>query len=532
MAVQCWLSNSLRRHFPAGPPQRKSKLRMLMARGEKASFQVCVHNTDELQTAEVFARVGGADGVRVMLRRVGCVPVPHHNTGTPPEERDGAGHIPGYVPDPLFPDAQAVVAPGETQVFWVTVHVDPEAVPGERELPVHVQVGEETVGLIVRLRLSEVVIRPRRDFPVTQWFYADALCDWYHLEPWSKGLWSMLGEYLAVYSGHGFDTLLTPLLTPPTDGVKRPTQLLHVTKKAGKYSFDWTDVARWVALARRCGIERFEWPHLFTQWGVKHAVRVYDGQGQTEKLLWPAETGATSETYREFLSQLLPEFHGFLKSKKLLDKSFYHVSDEPHGPEHLENYKAARALLAELAPWLPTMDALSEIEYGRQGLTDMPIPSVSVTRQYWEEGIASWTYFCCGPRGRFLNRLLDTPLAKIRMAGWLFYRFRRLGFLHWGFNYWYKSQTRQLIDPYTVTDGLQWPNWAYGDTFLVYPGPEGPVESIRGQVFAESLQDMALLQTLDVDPDGKLLSDLEDFDRFPWDAKWLKAARRKLLTGA
>lgn len=100
-----------------------------------------------------------------------------------------------------------------------------------------------------------------------------------------------------------------------------------------------------------------------------------------------------------------------------------------------------------------------------------------------------------------------------------------------GFNYWYRSQTRELIDPFRVTDGLAWPGWAYGDTSLVYPGEGGPIESIRGQVFAASLQDMALLQTAGIDPNGSLLAPLVDFDEFPKDEAWYWQARGKVLKG-
>ena len=31
------------------------------------------------------------------------------------------------------------------------------------------------------------------------------------------------------------------------------------------------------------------------------------------------------------------------------------------------------------------------------------------------EGIPCWCYYACVPRGRYLNRFLDTPLPKIRM---------------------------------------------------------------------------------------------------------------------
>ena len=61
---------------------------------------------------------------------------------------------------------------------------------------------------------------------------------------------------------------------------------------------------------------------------------------------------------------------------------------------------------------------------------------------------------------------------------------------------------------------------------------EGPLESIRGQVFAESLQDLALLQTLGVDPQDPLLSPLVDFDDYPKDEAWQQQARQTLLKRA
>lgn len=530
MPTECWLSTSLKRWFPRSEPAVLKTLKLQALRGEQVSFQVCGRLSGGEAAAPMSVSVEGGEGLGLRLRRVGCVPVPHHNTATPLEELDGVGHIPGYVPDVLFEEAAATLAPNEVQSFWVTLRVPTDAAPGVHTLPVAVTIGEKTSRLKVTVEALPTVLQPRRDFPVTQWFYTDSLCDWYKVDPWTKPLWALLGRYFDCYRGHGFDTLLTPLFTPPLDGVKRPTQLLRVTSEGkGRYGFDWSDVEKWVKLAKACGLAQFEWCHFFAQWGVKHALRVYEGQGLEERLLWAPETGATSATYRGFLSQLLPELHNFLKAKRLLNSSFFHVSDEPHGEEHKGNYVAARAMLQELAPWIRTMDALSEIDYGREGLTDMPIPSIGVTRQYWQEGIASWTYFCCGPRGKFLNRLHDTPLPKLRLAGWLFHRFQRLGFLHWGFNYWYKSQTRQLIDPFAVTDGLAWPGWAYGDTMLVYPGAEGPLESIRGQVFAESLQDLALLQTAGIDPDGKLLAPLNDFNDYPKDEAWFWQARGKVL---
>lgn len=529
MNTTAWLSSSLRRQFPLGRPGGAKSLTIPAARGESVSFQACVR-VGGTGPVEVSARASAPRGLSVCVRRVGCVPMPHHNTMTPRGELDGYGLIPGYVPDPLFRESTALAAPGEVTAFWLTVRVARDARPGPTK--VRVQLGlpnGESVLLVATVHVSPVVLATRKNFHVTHWFYADALCDWYKVEPFEKAFWPICEKYMRNYAEHGSDVIYVPVFTPPLDGVKRPTQLLRVRRSKGKYTFDWTDVKRWIGLARKCGIRRFEWAHPFTQWGCKHAIRIYEKRDGKDRLLWPPHTGATSKTYRDFLAQFLPALERFLRREKLMNASHFHVSDEPHGTEHLVNYRKARAMLRELAPWMNVMDALSDIEFARRGLTDMPIPSIRTALQFAREDIPSWAYFCCGPRGRYLNRLLDTPLAKIRMSGWLFYRFGFKGFLHWGYNYWYKRQTRQMIDPFTVSDGLAWPGWAHGDTFVVYPGPDGPIDSIRWEVFAESLQDYALLQTLGVDPNARLLSGLKDFDDFPKSEAWHRAARRKLL---
>ncbi len=528
--LYCWLQDSLGRVYPATKPARTRELKLDAARGERLSAQVCLRLPGEAQQ-EVDVSAKAAGGVSVRLRRVGYVPMPHINTGTPADEREGAEFLPGLVPDPLFDESAFVLPPEETTTVWLTLTVAPDCRPGARSVRVTVKLdGKKQAELNLVVDVAKLVLQPRRDFPVTHWFYADALLDWYRLKPWEEKLWQLLPAYFRNLTEHGQDTVYVPVFTPPLDGVKNPSQLLAVTKTGrDSYRFDWKNVKRWVDVARKAGLTRFEWCHPFTQWGVKHAIRIYDGANGDGKLLWQPETPATGATYRKFLGQYLPELEKFLRQEKIFDKSYFHVSDEPHGDEHLENYRKARALLKELAPWMKVMDALSDIRYGREGLTDLPVPSISTALEFRAENIPSWCYFCCGPRGRFLNRLFDTPLAKIRMAGWLFHRFQMQGFLHWGYNYWHERATQQLVDPFTESAGRLWPGWPHGDTFVVYPGAEGPLDSIRWEVWAESLQDMALLQTAGIKPGAGLLKPLKSFSDFPKTAQWLRAARRKAL---
>lgn len=530
MKLTVWLANSNTRQFPNAPiPPAKRSLEIPVARGERVSFQACF-NLSNTEPGAVTATVRAPRGIATQIRRVGCVPVPHHNAFTPRAELDGLGQIPGYVPDILFPENKTIAAPGENNSFWITVTIPRSVAPGARTVTIelHAEGGRrETLAAVIDV--SKIVLATRRKIKMTHWFYADSLCDYYGVEPFTPQFWKLFEAYIANYAAHGNDTLYVPVFTPPLDGIKRPTQLLGVCRKGGRYRFNWRNVKKWIALAKKAGIENFEWTHLFTQWGCRNALRIYEKRGTRDALLWSSATGATSKTYRDFLGQFLPELEKFLRRTGLLDRSYFHVSDEPHGDEHLKQYRKARAMLGELAPWMRVMDALSDIRYAREGITDIPVPSIRVAKSFADEGLPSWVYFCCNPKGRFLNRFHDTPLAKIRAAGWLFYRFGFGGFLHWGYNYWYRQFGKGLIDPYTISDGAGWPGWAYGDTTLVYPGPDGPLDSIRHEVFFESMQDCHLLETLGIDRTSKTLAAFRDFENFPKDGAWIGKMRRKLL---
>lgn len=169
---------------------------------------------------------------------------------------------------------------------------------------------------------------------------------------------------------------------------------------------------RYVRLGKELGFKHFEWTHFFAQWGCRHAVRIYEGDQAEERLLWPADTAATAPAYREFLAQFLPEFKRFLDEEGIRERSFFHISDEPHGDEAMANFRKAREMMRELAPWMPFMDALSDVEFARQALVDVPIPSVSTALEFVKAGPPAWAYYCCSPRGEFVQRLLDTPCPR------------------------------------------------------------------------------------------------------------------------
>lgn len=548
--VTFWLESSLKRVYPTSLAGDNGAIRLLTPRNARQSFQACLRN-DRTWPIDVECRVVDSDELKVQVRRVGFVPQWNYTADTPKDELDGLGRIPGLVPDPLFPESKALVGPFATQPFWITIEVPSDAKPGIRSLTIQFSSEslKDPVQLTAEIEIHPLIIQPRKDFPVTHWWNADAIYDWYKLPVFGEEWWRIVPAYLKNMRSHGSDVIMVPIFYTRREIVERPGQLLRVTEpQPGRYEFDWSLVKRFVDLAREAGFQRFEWSHLWSyktdpnKASVDTPTRVYTWSDGRAQLLWPPDlTEATGSVYRNFLEQFLPKFHQFLEKEKLLQRSFFHLSDEPGGnPEDIANYRSARRLLKELAPWMKVMDAMSDIRYGRdEELTDIPVPAVHAAQAFIDEGIPHWVYYCMGPRGPYLNRFFDTPLPKIRMSGWLFYKLRAKGFLHWGYNYWYimdlgfNRQTQVLVDPFT--DGASGTSAGgagapYGDAFVVYPGQAGPIDSIRWEVFAESLQDYAILQTAGIDPDDPMLAEIKTYVVFPKNEEWIAKTMRKILT--
>ncbi|RIK75229.1 MAG: hypothetical protein DCC67_15580 [Planctomycetota bacterium] len=532
----CWLATSLERVFPQSPPSA-ADLRLLAARNSIIAYQACVRNNSE-RPLRVTCAADGADVFAPRVRFVGLTPVQHVTLDTPLDELDGGGkYVPGLVPDPLWPKTTAEVCPFESRSFWITLSVPKDAAPGEHSFRVCLtlnEAGEQRVELPVRLTVAPLVLQPRRGFPVTHWWWASSTWEQYKTEMFHERWWQITRAQMENLFAHGNDVAYVPMFAFAfPKAFERPGQMLIVEEgPPGVYRFDWSRVKRFTDMCREIGFRQFEWSHLFMQWSVDQPPLVYKLEQGKHVPLWPIGEPLLSPRYSAFLQQLLPQWKKFLDEERLLPHCYFHLADEP---QNLENYRAAREFLRREAPWMRVMDAVQDVAVARQGLTDVPVALLNVSQSYAAAGIPHWVYYCCVPTGRHLNRFMDTPLPKIRMAGWTFYRLQAQGFLHWGYNYWSKlnDDQEQPIDPFTDAAAGASPGIPAGDPFVVYPGPDGrPLDSIRWEVFAESLQDYALLQSAGIRPDDALLAPIKSYEEFPKSQAWLDEARRAILLSA
>lgn len=408
---------------------------------------------------------------------------------------------PGLYPDLLrdMKDGKAVVCSRQWKSLWIDVDVTEEVEAGDYTVEIQL-VKEDAVVCSAVMKLEVIGVRlPKLEIMHTEWFHADCLADYYHVEVFSEEHWKLIENYFHEYILRGCNMMMVPLFTSPLDtavGLERTTtQLVEVEVKEGEYRFGFDKLKRWIDLCKSCGIEYFEMSHLFSQWGAKYAPKVMATADGKEEKIFGWHTPAVGE-YTRFLHCFLPQLTGKLREWGIAEVTYFHISDEP-GEEHLESFKAAKESLGDLLDGFHTFDALSSYEFYRHGLIDRPIPGNNEIEEFLAHGMTDmWIYYCTAQCCEVSNRFMSMPSARNRIYGVQLFKYDIIGILHWGYNFYNSQFSVEHINPYQVTDaGNAFPS---GDPFLVYPGSDGyPEESIRMMVHYEALTDLRAFRLLE-----------------------------------
>ena len=462
--------------------------------GERGSVQLAFRS-DRAQTVSVTA------DCRLPLRLFLVEEVPAGLAVYPGTKRctllkNGAS---GCYPDLLRPfGGTLTLEAGKTAALWL--QADAADLPaGTYPLNCEIKTAAGTRRLSLPIRVAAVRLAPQTLIH-TDWFHADCLATYYNVKAFSEAHWRIVENYMENAAAHGVNCLLTPLFTPPLDtavGGERPTaQLVDVTKKGYTYTFGFDRLFRWITLARKHGVQYFEFSHFFTQWGAKHAPKIIAQTSRGERRIFGWETDALSRGYRSFLMQLGAALKTFTDAMGITDRCFVHCSDEP-GAGDLRQYAKAAAVVKEAFPAYRRLDALSHFDFYARGLVETPVPEEGSINAFAGKVPALWTYYCCGQfENELPNRFFAMPSVRNRILGVLLYKYDCEGFLHWGYNFYYTQYSLRAVDPFTETDaGGAFPS---GDSFIVYPGENGaPLTSLRQQVFYDGLQDLRALKALE-----------------------------------
>ncbi|WP_242615160.1 DUF4091 domain-containing protein [Paenibacillus solani] len=477
------------------PPQASGSC----LRGETYSFQVAYRAQVHMRSLQVH--VESELQAYISLRTVELAPAEFINYHDADEFV--LRTTPGLYPDPLVPlnnERGLTGYPHQWRSIWVSVDIPVDAEAGAFDISVKITDSQGKSLALETFKLEVIAAAlPEQTLIHTEWFHVDCLSTHYGVDVFSEPHWERIEQYIRTAVNHGMNMILTPLFTPPLDteiGGERPTvQLVDVELSTGNYHFSFDRLERWVDLCNRCGVKYVEFSHLFTQWGAKHAPKIMATVDGQFKQLFGWNTDSRDPEYTAFITSFLHELIRFIDDHELRERVFFHLSDEP-GLGDLDTYRAASELVKPILKDFPMIDALSDYDFYRSGLIEHPIPASNDIQPFLDHGVEGlWTYYCCAQYKKVSNRFFHMPSARNRALGIQLYKLNLKGFLHWGYNFWYSQFSKYPINPFQVTDAGG--GFPAGDPFLVYPGEEGPIESIRLEVLTEALQDLRALELLE-----------------------------------
>lgn len=478
-------------------------IKLRAARNEYEPGQFAVRSAGSLQGLRVeLSPLRHADGKSVIgpehLRWnfLGFIPLKKNTRGS---EAIQVRAAPCDVPDPLLEDRSMDLPSETTQPVWITIFVPKDAAPGVYRGEAAVIAGNARAVLPIELSVDPFTLPDERHVWVTNWFSIDNIAKSHKVEPWSEPFWTVLERYARNMAAHRQNVVLVPW------------SLVEVTRDGNKLSFDYRRFDRFVELFQRAGVaQRIEIGHAGggkSGWGTEFELSNVEAKD--------AATGKrVTLKPEEGILPLLTDLQAHLEKRGWLEQSMIHVADEPIAT-NLASWRKLSAQIRQAAPRLRRIEAIETIDCS--GALEVWVPQL-IHFDRWREAYEArrgdgefWYYICCNPYGNlYPNRFLDGPLSRVRVLHWMNFSENLAGYLHWGLNFWGK-------DPF----GTPGDNLPPGDTHVIYPGKEGPMDSMRWEIQRESLEDFEYLHLLAAETEAAK-------QRLGAAASWVRPQRRPM----
>jgi hypothetical protein len=388
-----------------------------------------------------------------------------------------------------------VLSAGSTHGVLVDVAVDRDALPGTYRGQLELTSGDTTVTAAFVLQVYATVLPEHHALHSVHWLWPDPvnLTSGTPPEWWSDEHWALLEQAGRQLRAFGDDTMFTPL-------IEGEYPLITTRRRDdGTFSFDYTNLDRWVTTFRPLGFRLFSGRHL-NHMGRNVYVRI-EASGKRER---PFYKDPEQKGWLAFLPVFLKDFHGHLEEKNWTNCFLQHQYDEPRDRKL---YEAISAAVRDTMPGVGSIDAINSRPETFSPLVDhlvFNLPGIMANRDLAAErvvqGRRNWLYHCTSPYPPYPNRHIDCPLSASRLWPWICYTYKAQGFLFWAANLY-----RGVTDEYANSLGPMGPlkpgqklevGHPPGDDWFYYRGPDGLRPSVRILAFREGLTDHTLLSML------------------------------------
>ena len=475
-------------------------LKMELAANEYEGVQLVLRSKAAMKKVRVtVSDLAAEGGQKIASSQIEVLPVGYVNTRKPPYKVDYVG----WWPDPLLNFLPTFDLDAEVwQPVWLDVRATPDQAPGTYK-------GQITV-------TAEGAEPLKAPIEVTVWGFAVPKA--YHLP-------------LAVVC---WDHMLGPLYSK--DKSEWDKFMAYVRDQATLESLGMGEARRMADIRRKCqdmvlahhlipdNIYRWEPPRIddVKKW-KDHGARWFNIihiEGIPDLKAGDPYPAKEKERILGVLADYVPK----LEKEGLLDLAYIYGFDEIK-PNQFAAVKDIFGEIKKRYPKIPLMTTAYDHSYGRDtGLDEFVDIWVPLMEKYGsttdaieaarKRGKQVWWYICCGPHHPYANWFVEYTAAEHRLImGFMPWKFASQGFLHYSMNHWATNRAVEQPDgsvkkvenapfaepinrgPLTNSDGKSWTNYN-GDGLIFYPGPDGPISTIRMKCIRDGLEDYEYLWLL------------------------------------
>jgi hypothetical protein len=456
-------------------PATQDTIKVFGIRGEIISGQFTLNARKNLSnvTVEISALKNNAGGNDLPpdateWNFVGSIPLVKNSPNQPLTAL--TRQAPARFPEYLMSEKELNIKDKTWQSVWLTIRIPESVSAGTYYGKVTVKNGQEVQSLPLVVTVYPLSIPSERHLKVVEWYNTSGFSRFHDIkEVYSPEWFSMLRKYADNMTEHRQNTFRVDMnvidIQQSKDGIfafdfSLFDQIAQVFWNTGKMDYMETG---FLALRGEKG-----WSDSNFRWREFIINKTETG----EKITLPG---------KDVIPYLVSAFEAHLRQKGWLNKTWFHIQDEP-AVHNAQSWIEFSRFIHQYGPDLIRMDAI-ETTYLLDDI-EIAVPKLdhfatwNETYKKWQQkGNELWFYTVGIYQGSlFPNKTIDVPVMDSRILHWMNYKYDAPGFLHWGWNQWNETPFQDV--------GMH-----IGDGWHVYPAKDGVLNSLRWEQMRNGIQD-------------------------------------------